>query len=29
MACHGSFPSCREENDPESKSGWDLDSGER
>ena len=24
IACPGSFPSCREENDPDSKSGWDL-----
>ena len=25
MACHGSFPSCHEENDPNPKSGRDLD----
>ena len=25
MACHGSFLSCCEENDPDHKSGWDLD----
>ena len=25
MACSDSFPSCREKNDPDPKSGWDLD----
>ena len=25
MACRGSFPSCHEENDPNPKSGRDLD----
>ena len=25
MACHGSFLSCCEENDPDPKSGWDPD----
>ena len=24
-ACSGSFPSCHEENDPDPKSGWDVD----
>ena len=25
IACPGSFPSCHEENDPNPKSGWDLE----